>query len=119
MNTQDIVGIVFLLVYLAIIVLVIAGFWKMFVKAGQPGWAAIVPIYNIYVWLKIVGRPWWWLILFFIPIVNFIMTIVVGIDTAKSFAKSVLFGIGVALIPMICIPVLGFGSAQYVGPRGG
>jgi chromate transport protein ChrA len=60
------------LIYLAVIVLVIAGFWKVFVKAGQPGWASIIPIYNLYVLTQIVGKPAWWVILFFIPLVNVI-----------------------------------------------
>lgn len=110
------VGVVGTLIYLALIVLVIAGMWKVFSKAGQPGWAAIIPIYNLYVLLKIVGRPVWWIILFLIPFVNFIMAIVVAIDLAKSFGKGAGLGIVIALLPFIGYPVLGFGSAAYAGP---
>ena len=104
------------LVYLAILVAFIAGCWKMFVKGGQPGWAAIVPIYNIYCLCKIVGRPGWWTILFFIPFVNVVITIIVCIDLAKSFGKSGLFAVGLFLLAPIFYCILGFGSAQYQGP---
>ena len=106
----------FPLVYLAIIVLVVAGFWKVFTKAGQPGWAAIVPIYNLYVLLKIAGRPGWWLLLFILPIVNFVIAIIVAIDVAKSFGKGTGFGLGLAFLGPIFYPILGFGEAAYQGP---
>lgn len=105
----------FLIVELAIIVLIIAGFWKVFTKAGQPGWAAIIPIYNIYILLKIVGRPVWWLILFLIPLVNLVVAVMVSIDVAKAFGKGVGFGIGLFLLGFIFYPVLGFGSDTYQG----
>ncbi|GGU62686.1 DUF5684 domain-containing protein [Lentzea flava] len=101
-------------------VIVIAGMWATFAKAGKPGWAAIIPIYNLYVLLKVAGRPGWWLILFIIPLVNFIMSIIVAIDVAKSFGKGGAFGFFLlALLPFIGYPVLGFGSAQYRGPAAG
>jgi hypothetical protein len=93
--------------------------WKVFTKAGQPGWASIIPIYNIYIWCKIVGRPWWWILLMLIPFVNFIVAIILCIDLAKSFGKGVGFGIGLALLGIIFFPILGFGSAQYQGPSAG
>lgn len=114
-----IAGMIVLLIYLAIIVLVIAGMWKMFTKAGQPGWAAIIPILNLYLLCKIAGRPGWWLILMFIPIVNFVVSIIVMLDIAKSFGKGVGFAIGLILLGFIFIPILGFGSAQYQGPAAG
>jgi uncharacterized protein DUF5684 len=101
---------------LLIALLVIVAMWKVFTKAGRPGWAAIIPIYNIYVWCKIVGRPGWWVILMLIPLVNIIVGIVVCIDMAKSFGKGAGFGIGIALLGIIFLPILGFGSAQYQGP---
>jgi len=104
------------LAYVAFFVVVIAGMWKTFAKAGQPGWAAIVPIYNIYVMLKIVGREAWWLILFFIPCVGFVAAIIVYMDLAKSFGKSTGFGLGLIFLSFIFFPILGFGNARYVGP---
>ncbi|MCL4816967.1 MAG: hypothetical protein KJZ56_10035 [Flavobacteriales bacterium] len=101
---------------MAIIVLMIASMWKVFTKAGKPGWAAIVPIYNIIVLLQIVGRPTWWIILFLIPIVSLIIMIMVMIDVAKSFGKGGGFAAGLILLGIIFWPILAFGDAQYVGP---
>ena len=104
---------------LLVALLMIVAMWKVFTKAGQPGWASIIPIYNIYIWCKIVGRPWWWILLMLIPFVNFIVAIILCIDLAKSFGKGVGFGIGLALLGIIFFPILGFGSAQYQGPAAG
>lgn len=105
-----------LLVELALIVLIIAGLWKTFAKAGQPGWAAIIPIYNVYILLKIAARPWWWLLLFLVPLVNIVIAVVVAIDVAKAFGKGAGFGIGLALLGFIFYPILGFGAATYTAP---
>ena len=119
-NVGGTIGILVLLaVYLVIIVLVIAGFWKMFVKAGQPGWAAIIPIYNSYIMCKIAGRPGWWVILLLIPYLNFIFWIILMVDLAKSFAKGIGFAVGMILLSFIFIPILGFGDAEYQGPSAG
>jgi hypothetical protein len=106
----------FMLFWLALVVLFIASAWKVFAKAGQPGWAAIIPIYNIVVLLQIVGRPIWWLLLFCIPLVNFVIAILVYVDLAKSFGQSTGFAIGLLLLAPIFWPILGFGGARYIGP---
>src|SRR5881275_2030031 len=105
-----------MIVGLLIALLLIVAMWKIFTKAGQPGWACIIPIYNLYVWCKVVGRPWWWILLLLIPFVNLIILIILMIDLAKSFGKGVGFGIGLILLAVIFFPILGFGSAQYQGP---
>lgn len=107
---------VFVAIYLAIIALIIIGLWKMFEKAGKPGWAALVPIYNIVVMLEIVGRPIWWIILLFIPCVGIIVSVVMCIDLAKSFGKGTGYGLGIVFLGFIFIPMLGFGDAKYIGP---
>jgi hypothetical protein len=112
-------GPLFWIFWLAFTILMIAACWKIFTKAGQPGWAAIIPIYNWYIFCKIVGRPGWWVILLLIPFVNFIIGIILCIDLAKSFGKGVGFGIGLILLGIIFFPILGFGSAQYQGPTAG
>jgi hypothetical protein len=112
-----IVGMIFMLVWLAVMVAVIAGMWKVFTKAGKPGWACIVPIYNIIVMLEIVGKPLWWVLLMLIPLVNFVVLIIISIDMAKAFGKDVIFGIGLAFFGVIFYPILGFGDAQYLGPQ--
>jgi hypothetical protein len=109
----------FIIVYIAVVVFEIAALWQVFVKGGRPGWAAIIPFYNYYVLLKIVGRPGWWLILYFIPIVNLIVWIIVAIDLAKSFARSTAFAVGLIFLAFIFIPILGFGPASYLEPAAG
>lgn len=109
-------GGLFMLFWLAVVVVMIAAVWKVFTKAGQPGWAAIVPIYNLIVLMKIVGRPTWWVVLFFIPLVNFVVGILLCIDLARSFGQGTGFGIGLLLLAPIFYLILGFGSARYLGP---
>jgi hypothetical protein len=112
-------AIIFLLIELAIVAVVVAGMWKTFVKAGHPGWACLVPIYNLIILMKIAGRPAWWLVLYLIPLVSLIVGIIVSMDIAKAFGKGAGFGIGLALLAPVFYPILGFGDAQYVGNGGG
>ena len=107
---------VFAIVYLAVLILSIVSLWVIFTKAGKPGWASIVPIYNIIVLMEIVGKPSWWVILMFIPLVNIIICVLVFMGLAKSFGKSELFGIGLFLLSPIFMPMLAFGDATYEGP---
>ena len=104
------------LVVLVLAVVCLIGLWKVFTKAGQPGWGCIIPIYNAYLLIKIAGKPGWWLILFFIPIVNLVMAILVSLAVAKAFGKGGGFGVGLFLLPFIFYPMLGFGDAQYTAP---
>ena len=105
------------LLVLAIVIAIIAGFWKVFEKAGKPGWAAIIPIYNIIVLLEIAGKPLWWIILYFIPFANLVAAILVGLAIARNFGKSDGFGIGLGLLSFIFFPILGFSEAQYQGVK--
>jgi hypothetical protein len=91
----------------------------IFQKAGQPLWAGFVPIYNTYITLKIIGRPWWWLLLFLIPLAGIVISIIIPIDLAKSFGKGTGFGLGLLFLSFIFIPILAFGDAQYRGPVAG
>jgi Family of unknown function (DUF5684) len=101
---------------LILAVVIIASLWKIFSKAGKPGWAAIIPLYNYWVLLQIVGRPGWWILLFFVPFVNLIIGIIVLNDLSKSFGKGVGFTIGLFFLSFIFLPILGFGDAKYMGP---
>lgn len=112
-------ALLFLVFILALVVLLIAGNWKVFVKAGQPGWACIIPIYNYYIYCKIVGRPGWWVILLLIPYLNFIFYIILMVDLAKSYAKGIGFAVGLILLSPIFLCILGFGDAEYQGPSAG
>jgi len=101
------------LVWLAVAIICVAGFWKTFEKAGKPGWACLVPIYNAFVILQIAGKPAWWFLLFLIPVVNLVVAIIVMIEVARRFGKGPGFGIGLAFLGFIFFPILGFGKAQY------
>jgi uncharacterized membrane protein len=106
------------IVCIIIAVIAIAGQWKTFEKANQPGWACIVPFYNLYIMLKIAGKPEWWLILFLIPGVNIIFIIWTYNMISKSFGKDEGFTLGLTFLGFIFWPILGFGDATYLGPYG-
>jgi len=93
--------------------LMIASMWKVFAKAGEPGWAILVPIYNLLTLLKVAGKPGWWFILFLIPGLNTIIGILVAIELAKKFGQGTGFGLGLVFLPMIFYPMLAFGSSTY------
>ncbi|MBN1766709.1 MAG: hypothetical protein JW860_15750 [Sedimentisphaerales bacterium] len=102
-------------IYLILVVLILAAWWQVFAKAGVPGWAALIPIYNMYILLTIIGRPAWWLLLLFIPLVGFVICVVIYIDLAKKFDKGTGFAIGLLFLPFIFLPILAFSDAQYTG----
>jgi len=99
----------------ALTILVIAGNWKVFEKAGVAGWKCLIPIYNLYLLLVIAGKPWWWLILMFIPIVSVVIYLLAMLSLAERFGKGPLFGVGLFFLPIIFFPLLGFDSSEYRG----
>ncbi len=103
------------LVQLIIVVLIIASLWKVFDKAGQPGWAAIIPIYNCYIMLKVASKPGWWLILMFIPLVNLVIGFIVCLAVAEKFGKGAGFAVGLFFLGFIFLPILAFSDAAYSG----
>lgn len=112
-------GAAFWIVCFAVFIFEIAAHWKVYTKAGKPGWASIIPFYNAIVLLEIVGRPLWWFLLWLIPGVNIVIGIIVILDLAKSFGKGVGFAIGIILLTPIFIPILAWGDAEYQGPAAG
>jgi hypothetical protein len=118
-NNNEGLGFFGTILYIAVIVFYIYCMWRIFVKADKPGWAAIIPFYNVLVELEIVGRPWWWLLLMFVPFVNIVIGIIVLLDLAKVFGKSSGFGVGLILLAPIFIPILAFSDATYLGPIAG
>ena len=99
-------------------ILQLGGWWTLFKKAGEPGWAILVPIYNIYVMLKIADKPTWLLWFIFIPFFGLIwaivLSIIVCIGIAQNFGKGAVYAIGLILLPFIFVPILAFGSAAYL-----
>lgn len=93
------------------------GKWKVFEKAGKPGWAAIIPIYSTIVMLEIIGKPIWWIVLIiFVPCANIVFLIWTYNLLSKSYGQSEGFTVGLVLLPVIFFPILGFGNYQYLGP---
>ncbi|MFO1062259.1 MAG: DUF5684 domain-containing protein [Pirellulales bacterium] len=103
-------------VTLPLSIFIIATWWKVYTKAGKPGWASLIPIYGTIVFLEIVGRPIWWVVLTLIPCVNFVVIIILFIDLAKSFGKDVAFAVGMILLGIVFLPILAFGNSRYIGP---
>ncbi len=101
------------LTYVLFIAFAIVVGWKIFTKAGKPGWAVLVPIYNVIVMLEIVKRPLWWIVLFFIPLVNIVIAFILVFDMARKFGKGTGFGLGMAFLGFIFYPILAFGEAKY------
>ena len=107
-----------IVIYLIVLLVVFAGMWKVFTKAGKPGWAAIIPIYNLIVLLEIVGKPLWWFFLLLVPCVNIVFLVIIYNELSKSFGKGAGFTVGLILLSPIFFPILGFGDAVYLGPGG-
>jgi hypothetical protein len=101
---------------LAILAFFLWVFWKIFEKAGKPGWAAIIPIYNVIVLLEIVGRPVWWILLLFIPVVNIVVGFLLALDLSRSFGHELAFALGLFFLGFIFYPILAFGGDTYRGP---
>lgn len=108
-------GAIISLLYLVMIVAAVAGMWKVFEKAGQPGWAAIVPIYNMVVLLQIVNKPIWWIVLLLLPLINIVILIMVSIALAEKFGKGGGFAVGMVFLPFVFYPMLGFGDERFQG----
>ncbi len=104
-----------LLIAAAFVLLIVAGAWKVYEKAGQPGLAAIIPIYGTYVLTQIAGRDIIWFLLAIIPCTAIIGLPIVSMDVAKKFGKDPVYGLGLAFLPFIFYPLLGFGNARYLG----
>lgn len=127
---------------LAVFAAFLAGVWMTFAKAGKPGWAALVPIYNLVLLLRITDRPMWWILpilacilatspfvlvlLFYSPtlfftvvilgfLALFVFSLLVSLALAEKFGRDTGFGIGLAVLPFVFYPLLGFGEARFRG----
>ena len=110
----------YLVIVIPIVLIAIVAIWRIFTKAGQPGWAVLIPFYNIYVYSQVVKRPGWWMLLYFasiIPVVGSLAVLFVSIidslRLAKLFGKSSGFGVGIILLGVVFLPILAFGDADY------
>ncbi len=113
MEEFGVAGVVGVIVYLAVLGLMITSMWKIFSKAGQPGWASIIPVYNIVVLLEIAGKPGWWFFLMLIPGVNIFISIILWHSISLSFGKGVGFTVGIFFLGIVFLPILAFSDAEY------
>ena len=112
---------IIVLLYIAMIAATFAGYWKLYEKANKPGWASIIPFYNLVVWFEIIGKPLWHIILLFIPLVNIYVFITMMTGLCKSFGKPGTGNYMAAIfLSFIYVPYLGFSDdVKYVGPAEG
>ena len=109
------IGIVGIIIYLAIILFYVYCSWRLFEKAGRPGWECIIPIYSTYIMITQIAKlEWWYLLLMFIPFVNIFVFFKVYIDIAKNFGKSTMYGVGLVIIGFILLPMLALGDAEFI-----
>ncbi len=99
--------------FLFLSVFLLCSTWVVYNKAGYPGWACVVPIYNLYILIRIAKRPGWWFFLMLIPLFNLIFFLMVTVDIAKAFGKGTAFGFGLGFLPFIFYPILALGESQY------
>jgi len=104
----------FFLICSLVLILILVSLWKIFIKAKKPGWAALVPIYNIVVMLEIVGMPTWYIFLMFIPLVNLVIGLMILVNLTKAFGKSTGFVLGMIFLPLIFYPILAFDKSEYI-----
>ncbi|HUF25912.1 MAG TPA: DUF5684 domain-containing protein [Gemmatimonadaceae bacterium] len=105
-------GLALWLVIMGLVVFMVASMWIVFDKAGQPGWAVLIPIYQQIVHARVANKSVWWGIALIIPVINLIAYFVISFGVAERFGKSTAFGIGLALLPIVFYPMLAFGDAQ-------
>ena len=121
---SSIFGLLIFALAIPLLLLVIVSMWKVFEKAGEAGWKAIIPVYNSWVLAEIAGKPGWWGLAGFLGVIPFvgwigalIVQLIVSIELAKSFGKSPALGVLTMIIPIVGFPILAFGPAKYVGKK--
>lgn len=121
-NSSDDVSMIpfigFTIVMLGITIMMIAAIWRLFTKAGEAGWKSLIPVYNVIIWLKIVGRPFWYVLGLLFPATAVFVWAVLAFGTARSFGRGILFALGTTFLPFIFLPILGFGESEYIGGMG-
>lgn len=106
----------FLIPYTIVMITLLSGMWKMFEKGGIPGILGLIPIVNFFFFAKLAGKPTWWGLLFFIPVVNVVVMIIILIEIAERFGRGTGTALGLIFLTAIFFCILGFGSAKYSKP---
>ncbi len=110
----------YLFILFGVALIFIAAGWRLFSKAGQPGWAVLIPFYNLYLYTQIIRRPKWWILLYFLGAIPFLgalgvlfLSVIDSIRLAKVFGRSTEFGVGLILLNIVFIAILAFGKSDY------
>lgn len=111
------VFLVYSVIIIVILVLTLVAMWKIFVKAGKPGWACLIPFYNAYCLYDIAWGSGWLFLLTFIPCVGTVVAIIMLFKLAKAFGQGTAFGFGLLFLNTIFVLILGLGKAEYIGPQ--
>ena len=114
---MEFISAVISLIIILNILAIIACIWKIFQKAGYPAWAEFIPFFNIHIFLKMIGRPLWWVGFLLVPFVNLLVLLVTAIELARSFGKSHNFGFGIFFLGFIFFPILALDDSRYLGPE--
>ncbi|MEZ3143287.1 DUF5684 domain-containing protein [Halobaculum sp. MBLA0143] len=107
-----------LLIELALFLSQLVGTWVVFTEADEPGWKALVPLYNFYTMLEIGNNAWWWLFLLAFPVVNLYAAYKIHAGVARAFGRGVPFALGLTFLGFFFFPVLAFGDYRYRGSAG-
>ena len=108
-------SIVVTLIFIAVILFYIYCLWRLFEKAGRPGWESIIPVYHSYIMItKLAKLEWWYLLLLFVPVVNIFAIFKIQIEMAKNFGKSIMYGVGLVFFGFILLPMLALGDAKFI-----
>ena len=110
---------VLIILYVLLTALLAASGWFIFANAGQPGWASLVPFYNMWIFIKMIGKPPSWFVFLLIPFVNIVIAILLIFELARVYGKSAGYAVGMLLLPTVFYPMLAFGDARYLGPDAG
>lgn len=106
---------IYALIMVIVAIIMIVSYWKIFTKAGKPGWASLIPFYNLYTMFEVAGMSGWMFLLLLVPVANVVVMIMMSINLAKAFGKTGGFVVGLILLGVIFFPILAFGNAKYIG----
>ena len=104
---------IWLLIFSLVALFMIVANWRLYKKAGKEGWTSIIPIYNLIVKFEFLDIPLWFIILAFIPAANIAVIVITSLSMAKKFDKDMGFAVGLMILPVVFVPILAFGNAEY------
>jgi phage FluMu protein Com len=111
--TQEPIKYLILGVFYFVMWMPLGGLWQMYLKAGEPGWSCLVPVYQLMVLARVAGKPAWWGLLLYVPVVQLVIWVLISLELAKRFDRGTDTAIGLIFLPPVFFCILGFGDAEY------